>query len=627
MSDNNLYCNIAFPIPIKQEYTYCLPSKIVNKESNKKNFIGYRVTVDFGRQKNKIGVIVEVFDKINTDMEIKFVKDTVENFPFFTQEQILLAKQQAYNHYVSTGMFLNEIFPIEHKYTFHQAILAEKNVRQCKIEFDKNVLKILQKTADHVLFIPRNINEKFMFYFNVILYTLNSEGQLVIVFPTNEYIVDFINFLRSTCKDDKIFMVLQRNIFIYSGEIDLNERYKIWCMFKTGEIKVVLSTKIGVFLPFNKVSYVIVDEPDSLGYKNPEVPMYNAISVLEERLKKYKCKLIYSSFVPSVENMYKLRNKVVILNGKQECSDIKIQFVKKKLKEVITRNLYKFKQTIIMFPYKGYSRYQFCLLCRKVVFYTKKKTEFVCPYCGGKRSIEYGTGGEKFVKILSSLFKDATIEYLDADTKQEKVRSIIENFNNEKIDILVTTPAIFNYIYRLNFSNVGSVYFSYLDSFLYRPSYLSYEMVYKMIKLTEVLLNSYKSSAEVFLELFHTERYNEVLLSRYEKFVKKELKVRKELKYPPFSHIIHIGVVSKDQHKLKNITQDIEQKLKGISNILVFPAVDSKHKEGTKKTVDAQLTVKILKNVDHAIKNIIKTLNSISSTRSQNIYIDYKPVV
>ncbi|MDW8055267.1 MAG: hypothetical protein RMJ13_00960 [Elusimicrobiota bacterium] len=617
-----LYCNIAFPIPVHEEYTYFIPEEITKKQEN---FVGYRVIADFGRQKDKVGVIIEVFDDKanNNDIKIKPVKSFVEEFPFFTYEQISTAKEQAYQHFVSTGLFLNEFFPIEHKVSFWQSVIVDKQ-KKFITELNKKFVDIITGRTRTVLFIPNTINEKFSFYVNVLFYALISNQQTLMLFPNNYYINDFIEFIKHSYDEQKLIFLFS-NLFLYTGEVDIKQRYKIWYMFRTGQIKIVLGTKIAAFLPLDNVNIVIIDEPDSLGYKNPEVPMYNSISVLEARSKNYQFKLIYCSFTPSVGRMYKCKSKIVLGDDKLQKGKTKIEFVKRQLKEVVTRNLYKFKQTIIIYPYKESARYCFCLICKKLVIYKKTKSGFVCPECGSDRSEEYNIGGEKLKQLLLSSFKNVTIEYFDAETKENRIRNIIENFNKEKIDILLTTTAIINYIYRINFSNVASVYFAYLDSLLYRPSFLSYEYVYKLIKLFEILLTSNTDSSVIYLEIIRSEKYNKVLLSKYNTFVRKELDLRKELKYPPFTHIVKIGIISNSFEQTDKFVENIEKNLKDINNIFVFPSFEKN--QDIKKGKEVVITVKILSDFNTNIKKVVDVLKSISELKLQKVYVDHNPSI
>ena len=614
-----IFCNIVFPTPLHQEFTYFLSDNIIKQyveNGSMESLIGCRAIVDFGRQKNVVGVIVDVRKETDYNKDIKPLKSIIDTKPLFSFEQIEFARRLAEKYFVSLGIVLNQFFPYEEKIKFEQSIIVSQKVKKIEINVEDKYVKLYK---DKKLLVFNNINEKILFYKNVIFDIINQNKYLIILFPSNVYIKDFLQILFKNI-DEKTVMWIKSKIMSYTGEQPIKERYKVWQLFRNKQINVVLATRIGSFLPFENVTNIIIDEPDSLGYKNQEVPMYHAPDIIEERIKKYKILLTYCSFVPSVEFVFK--NKKNIEYIKNDEKQISIKIVKSQLKNIIIENIYKFRQTIVIFPYKGYVRFLVCTICKHKVPIKKVLLErFVCPKCGSKYYELIGTGIQKFVQKLFYINKNLSIKYIDSTLSSTKIEKVITDFNNEKFDVLVSTPVLFNYIYRINFNNVKSIYFAFLDNLLYSSSYLSYENVFKLITLCKILLNSYNvENGEIYLEIFHDNEYNNILLSDLKTFYKKELKIRKELGFPPFCEIVKITFVSKDENKLKKLVSLImEQQTNSI-----FLTKDIISEKGMFKN---EIFIKAKKNLTSQLKQIKSLVFQYINITSDKIYIEYNPVL
>lgn len=616
-----ILCDVVFPIPSFVTYTYYIPEDIKIKD---KKIIGRRIIADFGTQKNKIGVVVDLKENTNNSIELKPIKSLVDNNILFDEEQINTAKKLADFYLYPLGMMLNAFFNIEKIFTFKQGILInqiEKKIKHICTGIPKELLKIINNDRKKFLYVPSSIKEKFSFYKNLILHTIIDGKKSIILFPSVEIILDFWNYIVSEQDIEK--NLLNTKIMQYTGKVDMEERYKVWDLFRANHINVILATKIGAFLPFKDVSYIIIDEPDSLGYKNPEAPMYDTSFIVEERSKNYKYKIIYCTFVPSIELKYKNKNVTISDESVLKKNRVKIEIVKKELKNVIIRNLYRFRQTIVISPYRGDSGFYICILCKKIFTASKKETKenFICPYCKSKYYKEYGIGIKKLIEVIKHIDKNLTVEYIDYNTKDSKIAEIINKFNNEKVDVLISTFVIVDYIYRLKFDNVQSIYFQCLDSLLYKPDYMVYERIYRMIKMMEIMLkNSYIENSEILLEIFNREKQNEILLKDYNSFYNSELKLRKELSYPPFSSIIKINFKTNNLTNIKNITGEMLTYLEKIKNIEVF---SSEEIEKFNKEYRSSILVKILDEKNTDLNDLINLLRqTIEKNKKIKIYLE-----
>lgn len=607
------FCDVVFSLPLEQKYTYYVPEKFFYCD-----LLGKRVEVDFGRKINKVGVVVDVYDELSTliTQQIKPIKNIVDIAPFFDSEQLLTAKWFAKIYLTSWGFFLNQFFPINHKFVMREGIILKKEMK-LKEPIDMNFNFLPKSNLKKInLFIPCDLQEKFSFYSNFILNALENDQQVLLILPNTTCISDFYRYLLEQERLKNAF----EKIVLYTGEVPLQERYEMWYLIRNKLVNVIISTKIGVFLPFNNISFIIVDEPDSLGYINPEVPMYNSLFILEKRIESYKCKLIYSSFSPSINFIYR-HNLISDKKCLQLSENIRINTAKKDLLRVINKNIYKFKQILVLFPYKGTKGNYVCLSCKKIFSkrsfekITNSKEVFICPDCAGTYYREYSSVDNisKVIGFLKANIKSATIsDLLNLGSKDKQYIKKIDDFNNRKIDILIADLSILNYMYKINFYGVGAIYFALMDEFLYKPSYLAYENFYRLIKTFSSLIPKDKA-VEFYIETFSDGSILK-LVNNYNEFYKEELKIRRELKYPPFSHMIKLQIIDKKDIPIQDFKDKLLKNFEKEKNVEVFIEKEiEKNYKGYNSVFLLKLSDVEMDMIDKVMQDIINLKKQIES--------------
>ncbi len=635
------YCEIVFPIPLNVSYTYYVP-----EEFRKYKLIGCRVKIDFGEQKNKIGVVTkqltkEQLPKDILNKDIKPIKKLIDFVPLFHKEHFYIAEKLSYKYLVPIGKVFSSFFPIEHETVFTQPVIEKQAYKKdYKIISQISYQQIINSKDRQLLFIPTTSEQKFKFYKDMILYSITNNLQCLILFPQKSYIEDFYNYI----EDEQ----LKFQIFVYTGEISVNERYKIWQLVNTQEINIVVSTCDGIFLPIKKNSIIIVDEPDEIGYKNQTLPLYHIKEIIEYRLAISENKIIYTTFFPSVELRYNVK-KTLLLNNDKGSKNTSISFIQTidEVKKILLKEVYKFHQCIILYPYKGYARYFFCFRCGRMfkcfscgspVTYITSNSEFKCKlcgqryksfkcsHCGNEKYKGYGVGIQKVFETLVSFLPEIKFARIDKEVPQKVHLKLIQDFNSQKIDVLVTTVEILNYIYKLYWSNISTIIFLNIDSMLYRPSYLGYENVYRLISLMKILLPK-KIPTNIYLNLAKKDDNYLSLLSDATKFYRNELKIRKDLCYPPYCKLMKITFVSSKRNELEKSQLDLlVSQIRQLKDVVVFVPEEIKKVVneyqfyvfikllGKKNQLD-----KILSILDDLRTNVIKDYDKVK------IYIDYDP--
>lgn len=374
-------------------------------------------------------------------------------------------------------------------------------------------------------------------------------------------------------------------ISVLHSKLSDSERYDEYRKITNGESKIVIGTRSAIFVPFNNIGVIIIDEEHTSSYKQDNNPRYSAINVAEWRSKYHNCPLVLGSATPSLESFAKAGNHVYkllslteraggsvlpivnIIDMKEEVKKgnfILSDILKNKIGEVLDRG----EQAIILLNRRGYSSTISCRECGYVykcpncdITYTyhKSSNNLKCHYCGysmvlpNKCSIcgsdnlrDYGLGTEKLEETLNSLYK-ARIVRMDVDTTSKKGQhqKIIDDFGEHKYDILIGTQMIAK---GLDFPLVTLVGVVSIDSSLTSPDYRASENTFQLLSQVSGRAGRSENKGEVIVQTFNPDHYAITLAKNHDyiDFYKEEMKVRKMLKYSPYYYMVLVSITSKN---------------------------------------------------------------------------------
>ena len=374
-------------------------------------------------------------------------------------------------------------------------------------------------------------------------------------------------------------------ISVLHSKLSDSERYDEYRKITNGESKIVIGTRSAIFVPFNNIGVIIIDEEHTSSYKQDNNPRYSAINVAEWRSKYHNCPLVLGSATPSLESFAKAGNHVYklltlteraggsvlpnvnIVDMKEEVKKgnfILSDILKNKIGEVLDRG----EQAIILLNRRGYSSTISCKECGYVykcpncdITYTyhKSSNNLKCHYCGysmvlpNKCSIcgsdnlkDYGLGTEKLEETLNSLYK-ARIVRMDVDTTSKKGQhqKIIDDFGEHKYDILIGTQMIAK---GLDFPLVTLVGVVSIDSSLTSPDYRASENTFQLLSQVSGRAGRSENKGEVIVQTFNPDHYAITLAKNHDyiDFYKEEMKIRKMLKYSPYYYMVLVSITSKD---------------------------------------------------------------------------------
>ena len=637
MEDNKKIDETLFPSEIKtisianvycfssQKKTFCYKIK-----ATETNLTGSLVKVSFGK-KILFGIIVsienvEVIDNCIYNNEKKLNVSKIKNIESVVYENLLsikflefLQKMAWYNvvhierlmENVILTSWLNKKRQLKE---FKQNIICYKNPEIIQLNQEQN--QVASKIKDdgfnvNVLYGVMGSGKTYIFLDVVrrILFQ-HENNQVLIMVPEIALTNNLINIVEDFCGFRPI---------IWHSSVSVSKKKVYFEGIISGAVRVVISTRSGLLLPYKKLSLIVIDEEHDASYKQDEIPVYNARDMAILRAKYEDIPVILSSATPSIETMinvmqkkytlHKIKTqffnikppKIEIINllersqriinltqgVKDKNGDKMTNFISKQAREAILHTLEKGEQSMIFINRRGYSRtlkccdcgYETkCQNCDNLLSYHKQKSILKCHYCGytntnihkcmhcGSKNIQpsRGAGVEQIDKELHT-FCDAKTLLFSSDeiNKENDVEKISNEIKNGDVDIIVGTQIMTK---GHHFPRLTNIIVLDVDGMSLDNDFRSFERMFQMLFQLSGRAGRERENATIWIQTINPE--NKVL-----KFIKNhdikqfyisEIKKRKQYSLPPYFRFITVLVSSEEQNLAFSTANIIEKQLKQI---------------------------------------------------------------
>ena len=485
-------------------------------------------------------------------------------------------------------------------------LVQEYFLQKDRLESYQGEIEDLEKLTDHQLQAKKEIDDAFAEGKNVLLHGVTSSGKTHIYLEKIEETVSAGNnvlfLLPEISLTKQIVQRLEKKygkqLGFYHQKLTDFERVEVWRRIKNNDLKILIGTRNSLFLPYQNLGLIVVDEEHDSAYKPREVsPYFNAKDSAQILAKLYVANLILGSATPSVESYYlakKDKLKYVFLaerygnvklpefeliNFKEEQDSKKIigNFSLKLIDE-IKKELDRKKQTMILHNRRGYANViecetcgyvNYCSNCDVVMTYHKFSNEMKCHYCGQKASKpkvcpkchsenlnERGVGVEQIHEEVSRLFPDSEVDRMDVDSMRKKFayEKLYEKIEEGETDIVVGTQMISK---GLDFDNIELVAIPRADSMLYVQDFRAEERAFQLI--TQVSGRAGRTSGEgkILIQTYNPQHSVFQLIKENDpsKIYEHFLDERKKFLYPPFVKLIMIELKHRREDKVNRASQ------------------------------------------------------------------------
>ena len=389
-----------------------------------------------------------------------------------------------------------------------------------------------------------------------------------------------------------------KQLGFYHQKLTDFERVEVWRSIKNNDLKILIGTRNALFLPYQNLGLIIVDEEHDSAYKPREVsPFFNAKDATQVLAKMYDAKVILGSATPSVESYYLAKKEKLayvflgerfgnvklpefeLINFKEEQDSKKIiGNFSLKLIEEIKKELDRKKQTMILHNRRGYANViecescgyvNYCSNCDVVMTYHKFSNEMKCHYCGQKASKpkvcpkcnsenlnERGVGVEQIHEEMMKIFPEAEVDRMDVDSMRKKFayEKLYEKLEEGETDILVGTQMISK---GLDFENIELVAIPRADSMLYVQDFRAEERAFQLITQVSGRAGRISGEGKILIQTYNPQHSVFQLIKENDatKIYEHFLEERKKFLYPPFVKLIMIELKHRKEDKVNRASQ------------------------------------------------------------------------
>ena len=367
--------------------------------------------------------------------------------------------------------------------------------------------------------------------------------------------------------------------------------------------RLILGARSAIFLPFNNLGLIIVDEEHEPSYKQQDpAPRYHARSAAIMMAQWYGAKVLLGTATPSIESYHNaLSGKYGLVEMTERflglqlpqitMIDLQRQYHRKEmyghfadpLVDRIREELAKGKQVILFQNRRGYAPFLQCPSCGEVpkcpncdvsMTYHKANRSLVCHCCGHSTSaptlcpkckIEYrtqGFGTERLEEEIQGLFPEARVLRMDLDStrKKDAYQTIIDRFAKHEVDILIGTQMVTK---GLHFNDVSLVAVLQSDSILNQPDFRSYEYAFQMLEQVSGRAGRTGCQGEVMIQTFDPKNslYQHLIEHDYQGLYAEQIAERKAFGFPPYHRMIMLTLKHRDMGRLEAASGLLQQRL------------------------------------------------------------------
>lgn len=672
-----MFADIILPIPF-DSFTYLVPSDMETRVMR-----GCRVVVPLGKNKIYTGVVLNTHNNTPEGVEVKAIIEVLDDHPVVNEQQFAFWQWIANYYICPLGDVMKAALPGAMKPKDEAALKESTRTRRSgkatatpHYACPCNPLNPAQEKAFAEIetsFLSKNVT---------LLHGVTSSGKTEIyIHLINNYLAKGKQVLYllpeialTTQITERLHHFFGDRMGVYHSKFTDTQRLDVYKRQASERpYQLILGVRSSIFLPFQNLGLVIVDEEHEQSYKQQEpAPRYHARNAAIMLAQMFGAKTLLGTATPSFE-VYHLSHKgqygYVQLTQRYrdmqlptiEIVDTKEAKRKRQMKGVFSPRLIEVmraalerKEQIILFQNRrGFSSFIECKTCGWVprcphcdvtLTLHKKTSTLTCHYCGYTTRIpercpaceedkftDIGTGTEKVEEQIDHLFEGITTLRMDLDTATTRTQfeRIISDFSEHKADILIGTQMVTK---GLDFDHVSVVGILDADTMLNLPDFRSYERTFQTLSQVAGRAGRNNTAGHVILQTRSAESdiIRQITQGDYWQMFYTQMTERQLFHYPPFRRLIYVYLRHKDDELLEHLASDMAERLRQIFGERVLgpdrPPIARLHSLYIRKIM---LKIERQTSTEKVRKNLIaiqQQMLSLPVAKNLNIYYDVDPL-
>jgi primosomal protein N' (replication factor Y) len=433
-------------------------------------------------------------------------------------------------------------------------------------------------------------------YIDLIRRALDSGTQVLYLLPEIALTTQIVSRLQKT---------FGGSMGVYHSKFSDNERVEVWNGVLTGRFRFVVGVRSAVFLPFDELGLIIIDEEHDPSYKQQDpAPRYHARDVARMMAQLHHARVLMGTATPSCETYSQaLAGKIGMITLAERFGDaqlpeivfanvgrerksktLKGEFTSQLLNEI--KAVLSNKEQAILFQNRRghsplvecedcgwvpkcincavsltYHQYRHALICHYCGYREELPTQ--CPVCNSKRILTLGYGTQKLEEELALHFPEARISRMDLDTTRTRsgYESILEDVEKGNTDVLVGTQMVTK---GLDFDRVRLVGVFDADRMMHFPDFRSYERAFQLVVQVSGRAGRRGKEGKVIIQTANPDHplFHYVTSQRILPFLEEQLKDREAHHYPPYTRLIEITLKHVDRNQVARAALHVAKQIR-----------------------------------------------------------------
>ena len=473
-----------------------------------------------------------------------------------------------------------EVGRLNHGGEYHPELIKQLNEAQ-QTAYNQILMSMMKKPV--TLLHGVTSSGKTEIYIHLIQQALERKEQVLYLLPEIALTVQMMQRLQR---------VFGNRLGIYHSKYSDAERVEIWQkQLSKNPYDVILGARSAVFLPFQRLGLVIIDEEHETSYKQQDpAPRYHARSAAimlahlcqQPTTDSLQPKVLLGTATPSLESYHNAKTgKYGLVELKERYQGIELPEIQvvdiadlqhrkmmagpfsplllNKVREALERG----EQAILFQNRRGFAPLIECKQCGWVphcqhcdvsLTYHRQMNQLTCHYCGftyrvptecpccGSTELRTrGFGTEKIEEQVREVFPEARVARMDLDTTRTRnaYERIIMDFGAGRTNILIGTQMISK---GLDFDKVSVVGILNADSMLNYPDFRAYEHAFMMMSQVSGRAGRKGKRGLVILQTKSQDVpvIQQVVRNDYLALYRDLIAERQAFHYPPYYHLVYV---------------------------------------------------------------------------------------
>lgn len=394
---------------------------------------------------------------------------------------------------------------------------------------------------------------------------------------------------------------------VWHSNLTAARRRDIWRGVANGEIKIIVGTRSALFLPWQDLGLIVVDEEHDGSYKQEDMGNYHArdMAILRGKIENFP--IILASATPAMET---LRNA---LDGKY--THLKLQsrfggasmptietidfrkpeehsgngFISTTLLNALAKTLSDKQQAMLFINRRGYAPiiqckkcgwHATCPDCSVGMTHHKKNNSLLCHICGRTQPMPKqcpdcentdltisGAGLEKIQEEIIAKFPNARTALVSSDTmmSRQALERLVSQMESGEIDIVIGTQILAKGHHFPNLTLVGVID---ADMGLFGADFRAGEKTFQQLFQVAGRAGRAELPGRVLLQTYQPEHpvLRAICECNRDEFMAGDMTGRRVAKMPPFGQLIAVIIESEKESVLQKFCTDLASAAPKIEN-------------------------------------------------------------